>query len=326
MIRTARGLRIRDLRRGPRCSLAERTRTTRSALCSTTSCLHQTVIGLEAKEHAGPVRRADSRHRDRLVRWRINLGGISLPFVPDAGVDLLAVEPSSCPTLTEGTFRYDFADVAKMTPLLPMYTLGHELHAPSTYTPGGLRLSRRRADHLHLVRPSECGQSLSPRQGVRGGRSVRPHPGNDPCTRDRTCHPRRDGRGTCPPNKPARRSVILFSYSGHGLVGPRRIRRLPARASRPGLAGQLRQRCPAERAGGRASFHGMRELRTDKVAIPTRSPAARRGRDVLCPDRLASPTPLALPRVHKAPTTTTTNPSTLHQPTDTKPMTILRRR
>jgi tryptophan synthase beta chain len=67
-----------------------------------------------------------------------NLGGIALPFVPDAEVRLVAVEPSSCPTLTEGSFDYDFGDTAGMTPLLPMYTLGHEFVPPSIHA-GGLR-------------------------------------------------------------------------------------------------------------------------------------------------------------------------------------------
>ena len=50
----------------------------------------------------------------------------------------MAVEPSSCPKLTRGTFQYDFGDVAGFTPLLPMYTLGHNFH-PSDIHAGGLR-------------------------------------------------------------------------------------------------------------------------------------------------------------------------------------------
>ena len=67
-----------------------------------------------------------------------NLGGLSLPFVEDTGVRLVAVEPSSCQTLTEGRFDYDFGDTAGMTPLLPMYTLGHEFMPPTIHA-GGLR-------------------------------------------------------------------------------------------------------------------------------------------------------------------------------------------
>jgi tryptophan synthase beta chain len=67
-----------------------------------------------------------------------NLGGISLPFVPDAEVRLVAVEPASCPTLTQGRFDYDFGDTAGLTPLLPMYTLGHDFVPPAIHA-GGLR-------------------------------------------------------------------------------------------------------------------------------------------------------------------------------------------
>ena len=93
--------------------------------------LHQTVIGLEAKEQLAA---AGEERPDVVIAscgGGSNLGGISLPFVPDAGVRLMAVEPSSCPTLTGGRFDYDFGDVAGMTPLLPMYTLGHEFIPPA---------------------------------------------------------------------------------------------------------------------------------------------------------------------------------------------------
>jgi tryptophan synthase beta chain len=100
--------------------------------------LHQTIIGLEAKEQLGL---AGEKYPDIVIGscgGGSNLGGITFPFVPDPHVKLLAVEPSSCPTLTEGTFEYDFGDVAGMTPLLPMYTLGHEFIPPSIHA-GGLR-------------------------------------------------------------------------------------------------------------------------------------------------------------------------------------------
>jgi tryptophan synthase beta chain len=100
--------------------------------------LHQTVIGLEAKEQ---LEMAGERYPDVVIGscgGGSNLGGIAFPFVPDPHVKLLAVEPSSCPTLTEGTFEYDFGDVAGMTPLLPMYSLGHDFMPPAIHA-GGLR-------------------------------------------------------------------------------------------------------------------------------------------------------------------------------------------
>jgi tryptophan synthase beta chain len=100
--------------------------------------LHQTVIGLEAKEQ---LQLAGERLPDVVIAscgGGSNLGGIAFPFVPDAGVRLLAVEPMSCPTLTKGRFGYDFGDTAGLTPLLPMYTLGHDFVPPSIHA-GGLR-------------------------------------------------------------------------------------------------------------------------------------------------------------------------------------------
>ena len=100
--------------------------------------LHQTVIGLEAKEQ---LAMAGERLPDVVIApcgGGSNLGGISFPFVPDEGVRLLAVEPLSCPTLTQGRFEYDFGDTAGLTPLMAMYTLGHDFIPPSIHA-GGLR-------------------------------------------------------------------------------------------------------------------------------------------------------------------------------------------
>ena len=100
--------------------------------------LHQTIIGLEAKEQlamAGEVR------PDVVIApcgGGSNLGGLTLPFMEDPAVRLLAVEPSSCPTLTEGTYGYDFGDTAGMTPLMPMYSLGKDFMPPTIHA-GGLR-------------------------------------------------------------------------------------------------------------------------------------------------------------------------------------------
>ncbi|HJT03544.1 MAG TPA: TrpB-like pyridoxal phosphate-dependent enzyme [Pseudonocardiaceae bacterium] len=100
--------------------------------------LHQTLIGLEAREQ---LNLAGDPLPDVVIApcgGGSNLGGIAMPFVPDAGVRLLAVEPLSCPTLTQGRFDYDFGDTAGYTPLLPMYTLGHDFVPPRIHA-GGLR-------------------------------------------------------------------------------------------------------------------------------------------------------------------------------------------
>lgn len=104
--------------------------------------LHQTVIGLEAKaqmEMAGDFPDVVIG----AVGGGSNFAGLVFPFVPDkttSGKDLrfVAVEPTACPTLTEGTFEYDFGDTAETTPLLEMYTLGHKFIPPAIHA-GGLR-------------------------------------------------------------------------------------------------------------------------------------------------------------------------------------------
>jgi len=103
--------------------------------------LHQTIIGLECKKQLEVV----GDYPDIVIGCcggGSNLGGISFPFIYDKihGRDLrvIAVEPSSCPTLTKGEFRYDYGDTAGLTPLLMMYTLGHDFVPPGIHA-GGLR-------------------------------------------------------------------------------------------------------------------------------------------------------------------------------------------
>ncbi|PKM78673.1 MAG: TrpB-like pyridoxal phosphate-dependent enzyme [Firmicutes bacterium HGW-Firmicutes-15] len=104
-------------------------------------CLHQTVIGQEVKLQMEMA----NDYPDVVIGCcggGSNFAGIALPFIPDkmAGkkVRLLAVEPAACPTLTKGVFAYDFGDVAGFTPLLKMYTLGHDF-TPAGIHAGGLR-------------------------------------------------------------------------------------------------------------------------------------------------------------------------------------------
>ncbi len=104
-------------------------------------CLHQTVIGLEAKEQLALV----GDYPDVVIGCHgggSNFAGIAFPFVADkaAGknVRLLAVEPTSCPTLTKGVYAFDYGDTAKMAPIAKMYTLGHDFMPPGIHA-GGLR-------------------------------------------------------------------------------------------------------------------------------------------------------------------------------------------
>ncbi len=153
--------------------------------------LHQTIIGLEAKEQ---LQLAGEDGPDVVIGCcggGSNLGGIALPFMTDEKVRLLAVEPASCPTLTGGTFEYDFGDTAEMTPLLPMYTLGHDVR-PAVDPRGRPALPRRLAGDLAARAAGSHGRGrVSAGQDLRGGGAVRPHRRQDPRARDRPRDPRR---------------------------------------------------------------------------------------------------------------------------------------
>jgi tryptophan synthase beta chain len=106
-------------------------------------CRHQTIIGQGAEEQ---VAIADD-YPDVVigcVGGGSNYAGLAFPFAgakltgkhPDT--ELIAVEPTACPTLTKGLYTYDFGDVAGLTPLLRMFTLGHDFIPPAIHA-GGLR-------------------------------------------------------------------------------------------------------------------------------------------------------------------------------------------
>jgi tryptophan synthase beta chain len=106
------------------------------------TCLHQTVVGLETQKQFEKT----EDYPDIVIGCcggGSNLAGVSLPYIRDniAGkrnTRIIAVEPTACPSLTEGRFDYDFGDMAQMTPLLKMYTLGSEFIPPAIHA-GGLR-------------------------------------------------------------------------------------------------------------------------------------------------------------------------------------------
>ena len=129
---------------------------------------------------------------------------------------LVAVEPSSCPTLTEGTFDYDFGDTAGMTPLMAMYTLGHEfvpppIHAgdcaitaaPDRVEPGperahgGGRVPRRKAFEASIQFANAEGKLPAPETG----HAIR-------AVIDEALAAKETGE----------ERVILFNFSGHGLL------------------------------------------------------------------------------------------------------------
>jgi len=179
--------------------------------------LHQTVIGLEAKQQ---LALAGEDRPDIIVGacgGGSNLGGLALPFVPDQSVDLLAVEPSSCPTLTEGTFEYDFGDVAGMTPLLPMYSLGHEFVPPSIHA-GGLRYHGDAPIISNLVKAGRMRAAAYP-QGKVFESAVQFARTQGTIPAPETAHAIRAVVDEALAAKEAGEDkVILFGYSGHGLL------------------------------------------------------------------------------------------------------------
>jgi len=104
--------------------------------------LHQTIIGLETKKQ---LEKAGEKTPDVVIGCAgggSNFAGLAFPFVHDkingAEIDIIPVEPTSCPTMTRGIYAYDFGDTACTTPLAPMYTLGHSFVPPPIHA-GGLR-------------------------------------------------------------------------------------------------------------------------------------------------------------------------------------------
>ena len=103
--------------------------------------LHQTIIGLEAQKQMEKI----NEYPDVVIGCAgggSNFAGLAFPFIRDkmAGreVQIVAAEPSSCPTMTRGPYAYDLGDSVGMAPLVPMYTLGHDFVPPPIHA-GGLR-------------------------------------------------------------------------------------------------------------------------------------------------------------------------------------------
>ncbi|HMD46845.1 MAG TPA: TrpB-like pyridoxal phosphate-dependent enzyme [Acidimicrobiales bacterium] len=179
--------------------------------------LHQTVIGLEAKEQ---LAMAGEERPDIVIAscgGGSNLGGVALPFVTDSDVELLAVEPSSCPTLTEGRFDYDFGDVAGMTPLMPMFTLGHEFVPPPIHA-GGLRYHGDSPIISSLVKCGRMKASAYP-QGKVFDAAVQFARTQGTIPAPETSHAIRAVIDEALAAKETgQERVILFNYSGHGLL------------------------------------------------------------------------------------------------------------
>ncbi len=183
--------------------------------------LHQTIIGLEAKAQ---LEKAGESKVDTVigcVGGGSNFAGLSFPFVCDKihgkKIDIIAVEPTACPTLTRGPFAYDYGDVARTTPLLAMHTLGHRF-IPEPIHAGGLRyhgmaplVSRAVQEGLVTARAYDqvkCYESAL-RWAKTEGFICAPETSHAiACVIDEAVKAREEGK----------EKVILFNFSGHGLM------------------------------------------------------------------------------------------------------------
>jgi tryptophan synthase beta chain len=179
--------------------------------------LHQTVIGLEAKEQLALAGDARPDVVIGCCGGGSNLSGIALPFVPDDGVRLVAAEPSSCPTLTEGAFDYDFGDTAGMTPLMAMYTLGHEFVPPPIHA-GGLRYHGDAPIVSSLVRSGRM-EAVAYPQGKTFEAAIQFANAEGKLPAPETGHAiRAVVDEALAAKETGEERVILFNFSGHGLL------------------------------------------------------------------------------------------------------------
>jgi tryptophan synthase beta chain len=182
-------------------------------------CLHQTVIGLEAKEQM----KLAGDYPDVVIGCcggGSNLAGIGFPFLRDkiAGKKnprIVAVEPSSCPTLTKGIYAYDFGDTAKLTPMIKMYTLGHDF-VPEGIHAGGLRYHGDSAlvsqlRHEGLIEAQAYGQIAVFESAMTFARTegILPAPESSHAIHSAILEAKRA-------DEEGKQKTILFNLSGHG--------------------------------------------------------------------------------------------------------------
>lgn len=179
---------------------------------------HQSIIGLESKKQLEKI----GAYPDVVIGCcggGSNAAGIMSPFIADyldgKKVRFVGVEPASCPSLTRGTYAYDFGDVAKQTPLLYMYTLGHDFIPPGIHA-GGLRYHGMSPILSALVRENIIEPiSVHQLECFEAGRLFAQTEGIIPAPE--TCHAIRAAiiEATRDLNDP---KTILFNFSGHGML------------------------------------------------------------------------------------------------------------
>ena len=184
--------------------------------------LHQTIIGLEAEKQMEMA----GEYPDKVIacfRGGSNFSGIAFPFMrhlfdgSHKNTEFIAAEPESCPKLTRGKFEYDFGDEAGYTPLLPMYTLGHNFK-PANIHAGGLRYHGAGVIISQLIKDGYMhGVDIPQLESFNAGLLFARTEGIIPAPE--SCHAiaatireakRADAEGKAP--------VLLFNLSGHGLI------------------------------------------------------------------------------------------------------------
>ena len=183
--------------------------------------LHQTVIGLEAEKQMEMA----GEYPDMVIGCfggGSNFGGLAFPFMRHnisgaKSTAFIAAEPASCPKLTRGVFQYDFGDEAGYTPLLPMYTLGHDFK-PSNIHAGGLRYHGAGMIISQLIKDGlmygvDIPQIETFEAGVLFARTegIIPAPESSHAIAEVIREAKK-----C--KEEGRKRVILFSLSGHGLL------------------------------------------------------------------------------------------------------------
>lgn len=183
--------------------------------------LHQTVIGLEAEKQMEMA----GEYPDIVIGCfggGSNFGGISFPFMRHNILDgktteFIAAEPESCPKLTRGVFRYDFGDEAGYTPLLPMFTLGHEFR-PANIHAGGLRYHGAGVIVSQLLKDNMMrGVDIPQLESFDAGMLFARTEGIVPAPE--SCHAIASAiREANKCKESGEEKVILFNLSGHGLI------------------------------------------------------------------------------------------------------------
>ena len=183
--------------------------------------LHQTIIGQEVKKQ---LKKVGIDKPDVVIGCcggGSNFAGLAFPFILDkingSEIEVIGVEPASCPTLTKAPFVYDNGDVAQMTPMMPMHSLGHNF-IPAPIHAGGLRyhgmaplVSAAVMDGL--VNPIAVPQSECFEAGVLFAKTEGIIPA--PETNHAIAGAIREAKKA---KEEGKEKVIVFNFSGHGLM------------------------------------------------------------------------------------------------------------